>query len=328
MSPGMKSAIRGLAILTFALLVSGLSLAQTLAHRLILKDGSYQSITKYEVKGERVRYFSAERGEWEEVPKSLVDWDATEKYQQGLTTGAAAPEAAELDKELEAERKLAEARTPEVAPGLRLSDEGGVYLFDTFENQPQLVEIQQAGSDLNQHLKKNILRSAVNPLAGARQTIEIPEGHAKVQAHTGMPAVYVNLEVGAGAPGSAAIPGDPPPLPANDRFKIIRVQTKGGKRVAGAVKTTVTGKTTTDERFVATTITTMTGGWAKITPVEPLANGEYAVAEMVGKDSMNLYVWDFGVNPNAPANAFALKPDAAVPTKSDKPSDLQKRDKQ
>jgi len=167
MSPGMKSAIRGLAILTFALLVSGLSLAQTLAHRLILKDGSYQSITKYEVKGERVRYFSAERGEWEEVPKSLVDWDATEKYQQGLTTGAAAPEAAELDKELEAERKLAEARTPEVAPGLRLSDEGGVYLFDTFENQPQLVEIQQAGSDLNQHLKKNILRSAVNPLAGA-----------------------------------------------------------------------------------------------------------------------------------------------------------------
>jgi hypothetical protein len=328
MSPGMKSAIRGFAVLTFALLVSGLLLAQTLAHRLILKDGSYQSITKYEVKGERVRYFSAERGEWEEVPKSLVDWDATEKYQQGLTTGAAAPEAAELDKELEAERKIAEARTPEVAPGLRLSDDGGVYLFDTFENQPQLVEIQQAGSDLNHNMKANILRSAINPLAGARQTIEIPESHAKVQAHTGMPAVYVNFEVGAGAPATAAIPGDPPPLPANERFKIIRVQTKGGKRVAGAVKTTVTGKTTTDERYVPVTISTMTGGWVKITPVEPLPNGEYAVAEMIGKDSMNLYVWDFGVNPNAPANAFASKPDAVVPAKDDKPSDLQKREKQ
>jgi hypothetical protein len=328
MFPGMKSAIRGRAILIFVLLVSGVLLAQTLARRLILKDGSYQSITKYEVTGERVRYFSAERGEWEEVPKSLVDWDATEKYQKGLTTGTAAPEAAELDTELEAERKIAEARTPEVAPGLRLPDEGGVFLLDTFENQPQLVEFQQSGSDLNQNTKKNILRSTINPLAGARQTIEIPDAHAKVQAHTGMPAVYLNLEVGAGAPGTAAIPGDPPPLPVNERFKIIRVQTKGGKRVAGAVKTTVTGKTATDERFVPVTISTMTGGWVKVTPVEPLPNGEYAVAEMIGKDSMNLYVWDFGVNPNAPANAFAWKPEPPTTPKTDAPKDLRKREKQ
>src|ERR1700756_1397999 len=96
------------------------------AHRLILKDGSYQSITKYEIHGERVRYFSAERGEWEEVPKAMVDWEATKKYEQGRLTGAPVPEAAELDRELEAERQAAEARTPQVAPGLRLSDEAGV----------------------------------------------------------------------------------------------------------------------------------------------------------------------------------------------------------
>jgi hypothetical protein len=305
----------------------------TQAHRLILKDGSYQSITKYEVHGERVRYFSAERGEWEEVPNSLIDWDATGKFEQGRLHGKLAPEAVELDKELEAERKAEQARSPQVAPGLRLPDEGGIFLLDTYENQPQLAELQQSGGQVDKNTKSNILRAAINPLAGTKQTIELPEAHARIQSHTTVPSLYINIDLDNGAAPATvqAAAGGPPPLaPSNsDRFKIIRVDVKGGRRVAGAVKIAVSGKMKTDERFVASTVTTMTGGWVKLTPADPLATGEYAVAEMLGKEGINLYVWDFGVNPSAPANAYAWKPDPTeAQPKTDQPVDLQKREKQ
>ncbi|HMD18039.1 MAG TPA: hypothetical protein VKH18_15345 [Terriglobales bacterium] len=301
----------------------------TQAHRLILKDGSYQSVTKYEIHGERVRYFSAERGEWEEVPNALIDWDATAKFEQGREAGKLAPEAVELDKELEAVRKAEQSRSPEAAPGLRLPDEGGIFLLDTYENQPQLSELQQSGSELDKNTKSNILRTAINPLAGAKQSIELPGAHAKIQSHTTVPSLYINIELNTAAPAAVqATTGEPPPLALTDRFKIIRVDIKGSKRVAGAVKIAVNGKMKTDERFVAATAAAMTGGWVKVTPTDPLAAGEYAVAEMLGKEGMNLYVWDFGVNPSAPANAFTWKPDQKeAQPKTDQPANLQKRDK-
>lgn len=314
------------ATLAFACLPS-VTHAQQLAKRLILKDGSYQLATQWEVKGDRVRYLSAERAEWEEVPKSMVDWDATDKYAKERSAGKPAPEAVELDKELEAERQAEEARLPHVAPGLQLPDSGGVVLLDTFQNQPQLVELQQSGSEVNKNMKGNILRAAINPIASAKQTIEIPGLHAKVQAHATLPSVYVNVEQ-QDQPTETAQQGKTekePDLPW-DRFRIVRMQAKQDKRIVGDIKVAVYGKVSQEQKFVPTTASQLTGGWVKVTPSNPLAPGEYAVVEMLGKDGMNLYVWDFGVNPSAPANPTAWKPDAsAANPPPDKPKDLEKR---
>ena len=327
-----RSFLRLASLLAMALMTVFLLLpacAQTLAHRLILKDGSYQAVTKYEIKGDRVRYMSAERGEWEEVPKSLVDWDATGKFEQGRLQGAPSPEARELDQELEAELKAEEARSPEVVHGLRLPAEGGVFLLDTFQQEPQIIELQQSGGELNKNMKTNILRAAINPLASSKQTVELPGPRAKVQSHVGVPVIYVNIDAQDANGKTATGPGEPPPLPAAERFKIIRAEVKNGKRIAGGVKIAAYGKVTADQRFVPATISEMTGGWVKLTPKDPLPTGEYAVAEMLGKEGMNLYVWDFGVNPSAPANVFAWKPEKPAPgKKTDQPEELKKRDKQ
>src|SRR2546427_12442613 len=208
--------------------------AQQLAKRLILKDGSYQLATKWEKKADRVRYFSAERNEWEEVPNTLVDWDATDKYEKDRAAGKPAPEAVVLDKELEAERQADEAKSPHVAPGLRLPDEGGVVLLDNYQNKPELVELQQSGGEVNKNMKGNILRAAINPIASAKQTIELPGLHAKIQAHATLPAIYVNVEQqDLGAAASTQGPQQPE-LPW-DRFRIVRMQAKQDKRIVGDI---------------------------------------------------------------------------------------------
>ena len=269
--------------------------------RLILKDGSFQMVGKYEIQGDRVHYFSSERFEWEDLPTSIVDWDATKRYEAELSKGKARAHV-ETPEERE-EREREEANSPEILPGLRLPGTGGVFLLDQFGGKPELAEILQNGSEINQNAnKKSVLRTAINPIGSSKHSFELKGTHAKIQSHVGTPAIYLDIDQGA--------MND---LSLGNRFRIVRADVKKDMRVIGNLKVTFTGKTSQEGNFLPTNVEKVgTGEWVKVSPAQQLPPGEYAVVEMLGQEEINLYVWDFGVNPNAPANPDTWRPVAGT----------------
>ncbi|MGA9567333.1 MAG: hypothetical protein WBS19_17545, partial [Candidatus Korobacteraceae bacterium] len=197
------------------------------------------------------------------------------------------------------EREKEEANSPEILPGLRLPGTGGVFLLDHYDGEPELAEILQNGSELNQTAnKKSVLRSAINPVGSSKHAFELKEPHAKIQSHVPGPVMYVDID-------EAALND----VPLSGRFRIAHAEVKKDVRVIGNLKVTFTGKTSEEGNFIGVNVEKIgTGEWVKVTPVQELPPGEYALVEMLGPEEMNLYVWDFGVNRQAPANPNTWRP--------------------
>jgi hypothetical protein len=254
--------------------------------RLILKDGSFQPTSKWEVKGDRVRYWSTERAEWEEVPNSMVDWDATNRW-EGEQSASREKELREKSAEEDAETAKFKANTAEVAPGVNLPEQGGVWALDSLRGKAGLEELAQSSGELNKQTTKNILRSVINPLPSSKQTIELKGPKSKVQLHTLSPAIFINVE-------------DLPPQSGQpvDRFRIVRLKAGKTSRVVMDVKVGLTG-TKQSEQFVDSRLAKFSGDWVKLVPAQPLQPGEYAVLEMLTDRDVNSFVWDFGIDPTA-----------------------------
>lgn len=253
-------------------------------NRLILKDGTWQGITTYEVRGDRIRYFSSQRWEWEEVPRELVNWKATEEWNG--RSKEKSPDLGQLEADEEAERKAEAAEIPTVAPGVRLPNTGGVFILDTFSGQLSLNELAQTGSEVN-----NNLRSAFNRKATFTQQFELRWPHARVQTHNTLPEIFVNVNVDPNARQIAL----------SDRFRILRLESKKDSRVLVSVTVSVLGKQNQSPQFVPTRIERFKGCWLKIIPMGALEPGEFALVEILGKNEFNSYAWDFGVGSDAPA---------------------------
>jgi hypothetical protein len=295
-------------------------------HRLILKDGSYQMVRKYEVVGDRLRYISVERGgDWEEMPVDLVDWEATRKWERdhGAPVEAASPamkEAEDIDKEELAERDEQKARMPVVAKGLELPDEDSVFALDTYEGTPELVELVQSMAGLNAKNKHGL--STLNPLAEQKANIELDGAHAKVHLHVNDPVIFLSLNATDNAEKvlSHAITVDTGGTKESvnrkhgahstqSGFAIVKVDERKALRIVGAIHISATGTISQDEDVIPAKVEVMPGKhWIKLTPQKPLLIGEYALVEILSPSDINESVWDFRVDPQLGDNQGSIGP--------------------
>jgi flagellar motor protein MotB len=296
-------------------------------HRLILKDGTYQIVRKYEVVGDRVRYISIERGgEWEELPAELVDWEATRKWERDHASqpaedaSPAMKEAETIDKEETAEREELKSSRPEVSKGLELPDEDGVFVLDTFQGTPELVELLPSEMTANAKTKHGL--STLNPLAGSKATLELEGAHAKVHLHVNDPTIYLSLNVSnetepvlshpmtMNTGGAKEIAGRKHGAHSpSSGFAIVRVDERNTVRIVGAIQMSATGTVTQDEDVIPAKAEVMPGKhWMKITPAQTLTIGEYALVEIISPSDINQSVWDFQVDPRGGDNPGSLGP--------------------
>jgi len=294
--------------------------------RLILKDGSYQLVMSYELKGKIVSYVSAERGEREDLPADLVDWDATHKWekQHTLTTDGQAPPP-EIDPELLKEEEERRSLNPEVEKDLSLPDQDSVVALDYFQGTPELVPLVQSDGELNRVTGHSILKLSINPRSASHQILSLKGIESAVQMHVAQPVIYIRVGNDTGiSRGSSPITvntyganvgektQDKPAEP--NEYVLVRADVRTDARVLASFNINALGTERHQRDVVETTAELLKGGhWMKITPKQPLDFGEYALMEVLSERDVNSAVWDFGVHPTAPENRDVMKPQPKRP---------------
>jgi hypothetical protein len=245
--------------------------------KLILTDGTFQLAREYKVEGDRVRYWSVERSQWEEIPTSLVDWEATHKDQAEQTSHDAelkakihASQVAQITKDIDVDRSL------EIKPGLFLPDAVGFYALD---RDKLIREMKQSTAEVKTSAGREVEKIMTGvSMIPSKKTMDIPGERAAMRLTTAEPEFFMR-------PADSREP----------RFRLLRAQVKGGHRVIDNISIHFTGV----EKHNATEIEIQT--WTPATGVfrytvdQRLEPGEYAFVETTDQGTSG-YVWDFAID--------------------------------
>jgi hypothetical protein len=262
--------------------------------KLVLKDGTFQLVRDYRRNGERVRYLSAERGDWEEIPAAVVDWDATAK-------AAAAEEAEEdsLAKKIHAQEQAQRIETImdvdaslQVAPGVFLPPGEGMFLIDGKSVRP----LEQVGSQVKTD-KKQFLKQVLSPIpiVSSKRNVEILGNKATIRVTNGQAEFYLR-EAPPDPDRTTPIVKSSRPGESGPEVELVRATVKGNKRQLESIRSLFGEQLEEKRNTISIQRWEIAPTVFRFTISEPLPPGEYALAEIL-PDGMNLYVWDFGVDP-------------------------------
>lgn len=266
--------------------------------KLVLTDGSFQLVRDYEKKGDRVRYFSVERGAWEEIPASMVDWDATKRAE-----AADEKTTATLLEKVRIQEAAAKAETPvdvdaslTVAPGVFLPDGEGMFAFEG----KSVKRLGQAGSEVKTDKKTAIARVfSPIPIIPSKRNVEIPGTRASVRLTSQTPEFYLR-EPAADPDQDSSVLRTGRQGESGPEVALVRAKVKGNKRLLESIRSQFGQEISQDRDEIVIQRWEVARDIYRFTLSAPLPPGEYALAEIL-QDGLNLYVWDFGVDAPPPS---------------------------
>jgi hypothetical protein len=253
-------------VIALLLLAAGLAYAGTF--KLYLKGGDYQLAREYKVEGDRVRYFSTERDQWEEIPAALCDFNKTETERK-RTEDNRQKETKLADEEEQLERK----QRNEVE---RIPMNAGAY----YVRDDQVKSLELAESTFVKNKRRQVLQKITPiPIVAGKMTLEIKGAHSTFVVNKDEPEFYLRME-------------------QDDRFGIVQLTPteKGTRLVEDIDVIPVTNESIENPQKIPTFQKQMSSGLCKIWPEKPLAPGEYALIEFQ-EGELNTRIWDFSYQP-------------------------------
>ena len=256
------------AVLLF-LLAAVLLLGETF--KLYLRDGNYHLVREYQVQGDRIRYYSTERSQWEEIPKELIDLDRTE-HERKAKDERQINEAREEDEEEKAERALRR----EIAS---IPMDPGAY----YKVGDQIKALPRPDTQVITDKKRRILQIASPvPLIPGKATVVIKGDRSNFLVNEERPDFYLRLA-------------------KEERFGIVSLTSKKDSRVVENISIIPVAKQAVEDRKQMETFEQeLASGLYRVWPEKPLPPGEYALieyAETGDVSDVELLVWDFAYKP-------------------------------